>query len=73
VLRGVPLHQFAKCASTRPSNMHSPRLPQSRIADEKPSFDSFLEWAKALPPENFNSRGKIEQMYKEKLGAEGLT
>ena len=47
--------------------------PQNSADDEKPWFDSFVRWATPLPPESFNSRGKIEQMYRQKLAAEGLT
>ena len=42
-------------------------------AGEKSWLETFLQWATPLAPENFNSRGKIEQMYREKLAAEGLT
>ncbi len=44
--------------------------PQVFSAEEKSWLQSFLQWARLLPPENFP--GKIEQLYRQRLAAEGL-
>ena len=50
----------------------SPVVGRSQTADKGAWFEDFVTWAKTLPAENFNVRGRVEQLYREKLAASGL-
>jgi SAM-dependent methyltransferase len=49
-----------------------PGVGRSQTADKRAWFEDFVTWAKTLPAENFNVRGRIEQLYRQKLAASGL-